>query len=305
MHYPRIELQPDSFLEELFGWRVLEQGAALKLLEKRVGPARKLMLLLDRAPSDLVDEIVEKHGLVRPMTLLTVCDFGWTEQDKEFCAGGRTLSVVEPRRMRFAPTFVFDLFEPEDVLFSRVASRERSKIRKSERQGMRVEVVERPTVDDLSQFVDLYAPMARRRGLEPIRVSWLKRGFERGHMVLTRAIDSGGKPVTIYILYALPSHGYYLHAAHDPAVVDAGGHLLFWKSLQHLKARGVRWFDFGMVGTTDPGDGIYRFKKCFGGAFVTPGREWERRPSWMAAAAFVARRGRTVLHRAAQAWERR
>jgi hypothetical protein len=295
MRYPHIELEPDTFLEEVFGWTLLDHAPGLKLLARSIGPARKLFLLMDRPRKEAVDELASRHRLTRPMTMLTACDFGWVPGDAELTVKGKTLPVVDAPRMRFAPTFVFDLSESEEALFSKIASRERSKIRKSERSGMRAEMIERPTASDLERFLELYTPMAQGRGLEPLRVEPLRRAFDRGHMVLARAVDASGRAATIYLLYVLPKHGYYLYAAHDSSAPDPAGHMLFWKSLLYLRARGVRWFDFGMVGSTDPNDGIYRFKKCFGGAFVTPGREWEMRPRWMASAALLARRGRTLL----------
>lgn len=304
MHYPHIELEPETFLEEVFGWSLLEHAPGLKLLGRRVGPARKLFLLMDRPATQVVAELARRHRLTRPMTMLTACDFGWVPGDAELALKGKTLPVVEAARMRFAPTFVFDLSEGEEALFSKIASRERSKIRKSERGGMRAEMIERPTATDLDRFLKLYAPMAQERGLEPLRAEPLRRVFDRGHMVLARAVDASGKAATIYLLYVLPKHGYYLYAAHDSSAPDPAGHMLFWKSLVYLRSRGVRWFDFGMVGSTDPNDGIYRFKKCFGGAFVTPGREWELRPRWMDSAAVFARRGRTLWTKARQAIDR-
>lgn len=296
--YPRIEIQPDFVLERYLGWRVLARGDRFKVLAKRVGPARKALILSDGASPSDIDAVARRHRLVSPTTMLTVNDFRWSDGDAEAKVLGRALTPITTGRWFGAGTFYFDLAEDEATLFGRISSRERSKIRKSERDGMTAEFLEKPSERDLARFYELYDRMANERSLPLADRKSIQAMLADGALLFARACDSRGVALTLHLIYRTPTHAYYYHAVSD-AVPDPGGHLLFWKSLMHLKGLGIRWYDFGLVASTDPQHGIFRFKKCFGGAFASSGREWQRNPRWLQRTTSAIRQLRDWRRRAA------
>ncbi len=288
--YPRVELCPNFLLERYLGWTVLEQEARLKLMARRLGPARRLVLLSDGGSLDAADAMLRSHRAFRPATMLTVNEFQWRDGDPERAALGHELTPVLVRNWFGAGTYAFDLSQSEETLFANISSRERSKIRKSERLGLRTEFLDRVTEADLDRVVALYDAMARERGLSPADRPMLRRMIDEGFLVFGQSVDADGRPLTINLVYVLPTHAYYYVAVHDSAAPEPGGHLLIWKTLQYLKQRGVRWYDFGLVSSMDSTEGIHRFKKCFGGRFEPSGREWQNNPAWMERTVRVLRR---------------
>jgi lipid II:glycine glycyltransferase (peptidoglycan interpeptide bridge formation enzyme) len=55
---------------------------------------------------------------------------------------------------------------------------------------------------------------------------------------------------------------------------DGSAQLLQWEVIQHLKKAGQHWYDFGGVPEVNEMNGIYRFKKSFGGEAVDLGAEY-------------------------------
>ena len=97
--------------------------------------------------------------------------------------------------------------------------------------------------------------------------------FANGDAVLARAVAPGGIARTWNVIYLTATHGYYLHAVHDDSVDEAAGHQLHMETLNYVRARGRRYYDFGLVASPDPQDGIHRFKRSFGGVFLPSGVE--------------------------------
>lgn len=265
----------------------------LKILEKDAGPVRRLLVLVDRPADEVLDAGLRSVRPFGPLTTLVYVDFAADPAAAEAHVLGRRL---EARGRWFGVgTFVFDLGKSEAELFGAVAARERSKIRKSERDGIETVFSSRPSALQVDRFLGLYGAMAKERGLEEVDPRRLGRMFEDGHAVLAEAVKDGAV-LTANVVYVTPEHGYYVHGAHDPSAKDPGGHLLHHRTLLHLKATGRRWYDFGMIASSDPEDGIHRFKRAFGGVLLASGREFQHAPPWLAVAAPVARALRDRLN---------
>jgi hypothetical protein len=287
--YPRAELETGFFLERYLGWSVLARGERYKLLTRRAGPVRRLVLLSSNAAQRDLDQLAIMYRFFGPLTTLIWNDFSAGEGTLD----GRALSEITENKWFGGGTFVFDLQETEESLFGKIASRERSKIRKAERSGFEVEITDTPSQALVTDFARLYAQMAAQRSLEPLDRPLLDKMIADGVLTFAR-VHEGGKTLTVNVLYRTAKHAYYMHAAQDGEAKDTGGHLLLWKSLQHFKARGLSWYDFGLVPTTDPENGIYRFKKCFGGSFEPSGRQFASSSRWVDAAVHTYRRGRNA-----------
>ena len=69
--------------------------------------------------------------------------------------------------------------------------------------------------------------------------------------------------------------GHFRQAEREDDAALAGV-LLQWGVMRALKAAGLRWYDMGGLPSLDSANGIYRFKKGFGGELVELGAEYGR-----------------------------
>ena len=65
----------------------------------------------------------------------------------------------------------------------------------------------------------------------------------------------------------------YLYGVSSANNIDGAGQLLHWELIRALKDRGISRYDLGGVPSVDESDGIYQFKKGFGG------QAWHSGPS--------------------------
>jgi hypothetical protein len=308
--YPRPELSHGFYYEKYAGWGVATESERLKVLVRRIGPVRRYVLLADGAPDRTIADASRTLGLLSPRATLIAVDFAADEGADISESGvrralGDSLVPVTERKWFGAGTFVFDLSKSDEALFSAIVPRERSKIRKSEKSGVTTVFTFDPDPEDLERFFRFYKRMADERGLPMLDEDGVRRMLRARDALLAVARDASGEARTLNVVYVTEEHGYYLHGTHDPDVTERGGHLLHWKTLQHLRSIGKRWYDFGLIATESESDGIYRFKKSFGGELVRSGRQFSHEPLWLSWAARAGRRARSVAREAEKELRRR
>lgn len=277
MRPPRIELARGWILDRYLGWRDLTLTPTLRLLEQRRGPLRQLLLLTDGAHPDDVDGAVARHHAVSPRAWLTWNDFSPSAGARHPALAAK-LTPVRGTHWFGAGTFLVDLSLPEDALFSAIQRARAKEARRAEKKGVRVAILERPAREHVDGFLALHRAMATERGLVQLDEAVLRRMLDEGAAVLVRAVDASGRALVVNVVYLLGVHGYYLHGTRAGDVMDGVGHLAQWETIRWLKGRGALVYDLGLVASEDEGDGIFRFKRSLGGAFVPSGREASREP---------------------------
>jgi len=273
--YVPIILRPGWVLERYYNWSVVEQGPTLKLLKKARGPIRTFLLLVCRASDEGMAEAARRHGLLGRRSIVVLNDFSSESDEGVRVVAGVPFRRVTTRRWLGIGTFVIDLSEDLRTLWSRIATRERTKCRSVERHGVKVEFEERPSAEAVDAFLALYRPMTRRRGLERPRRVTLQQMSAAGDLLMARCVDLSGRNLVINLIYLCDGQGYYLHGARAPEIPAGAGHFTQWETIKCLKTAGLRWYDLGLVASRDGSDGIYRFKASLGGMFVDFGREFE------------------------------
>jgi hypothetical protein len=279
---PRFELSRDAYLETSGGWSLAFRAAGAKLLVQRRGPITRALGFFEtqEAWASVARWVVPALNRASDVTVVL-------------------FDNAEPIGCGLAPgpapfwlghgTLLFDLGLSDELLLSQVASRERSKVRKLRSEGWRTRFTT-TAGDELEAFHRFFTALAMRRRLRVPSMRSMQDMLEAGRAFLAASVSPTGSLATVNVVFVSDTHGYYLHGAHDGSLKEAGGHLLHLETLSECRRRGRSWYDFGLIGSLDPDDGIVRFKRSLGGIFQHSGREWRyRSPAFSTAQRLLAR----------------
>lgn len=177
-------------------------------------------------------------------------------------------------------TFVLDLERPEAALLKSMEGAER-KIRKAEREGVIVRPVETP--DDLRAFCDLSKETSDR-----VRTRWAYTDFPSPFFESLHASLAPSGVARFYIgwhkdrpaaaclfLCSADTMLYYLGGSTRDRELTAkqAPAAVFWHAIRDAARLGLSRFDFGGCTPTedpdDPRQGVYAFKKRWGGRLDT------------------------------------
>jgi hypothetical protein len=277
--YVPTMLRSGWVLERYFDWSVVCETPTLKLLRKNIGPFRKFLLLARDASEEEITETVCRYGVLGPLSLVVLNDFSSRSDEEDRTVAGVCIGSVIAGRWFGVGTFVLDLSEGLDALWARMYPKERNECRKAQKLGVKVEFITRPRREEIGAFLELYGRMARERGLENPRREVLQRMFAGGNLLMVRCMDSQGRSLVANLVYLHADYGYYLYGARAKEIPGGAGRYAHWQTIQKLRAAGFRWYDLGLVASLDNSDGVYWFKRSFGGAFVDYGREYQYIPA--------------------------
>jgi hypothetical protein len=273
--YVPLALRRDWVLERFYGWSVVWQDDDSKFLRRRWGPMVRHLVLTKDLAGDRLDRLARRHRAFHPLGILSLVDFASPADEPSRRVAGRWLRPASGPGWFGAGTFVHDLAEDESTLWRRIAPRERTKCASALRAGLRVEIREHPTDDDLCDLVSLHERMAAERNLERASLEALRAMSRSGSLDLARCIDVTGRTLVANAIHRAHDQGYFLLGARASDAPPGAGHLVHWEVVRKLKADGYRFYDLGLVASLDERDGIYRFKRSLGGAFVSSGAELE------------------------------
>jgi hypothetical protein len=143
-------------------------------------------------------------------------------------------------------------------------------------RSIAVDRVEDP-VAIAAEWCTLYANLVRRhriKGLAAFGPDALTRQLRVPGITVLRAVERD-TTVGMLLWYVAGDVAYYhLGAYSDRGYASNASFALFWTSLDHFAARGLRWLSLGAGAgdENDPGDGLSRFKR---------GWATDTRPVWL------------------------
>jgi hypothetical protein len=273
--YVPLALRPDWVLERFYGWSLLWQDDDSKFVRRWRGPIVRHLVLINGLSADCLDRLARRCRVFHPLGILSLNDFAAAEEEPARHVAGRLLRPALGSRWFGVGTFVHDLAEDESTLWRRIASRERTKCTSALRAGLRIEIRERPTDNELRDLLGLYDRMAAERNLESAPFEALRAMSRSGSLELARCISTDGHTLVANVIHRAHDQGYFLLGARSADAPPGAGHLVHWEVLRKLKADGLRFYDLGLVASLDERDGIYRFKRSLGGTFISAGAELE------------------------------
>ena len=204
-----------------------------------------------------------------------------------FKTSDRTLQPRSSIRVDLTPT--------EDELFAGFSKGHRADIRRAERDGVTIRV---GTPDaDADVLHDMLVATSQRKSFGFHSAGYYQRLLEAfGDAARVQVAELDGWPIAASIVLAWGRHGTYLAAGSNPVGLEhRAAHLLQWHAIRWAKGRGaVTWDLWGIADARgrhelasaagsasatelaaleaaarrDPVDGVYRFKKGWGGRVV-------------------------------------
>jgi hypothetical protein len=287
--YRHISLEPGAPHEKYLGWRVLREEPRLKIIMQRRGPIRRCLLLVAGLADKEIGEIVLRERLLDFRTDLILHDYEDPGRETREIAGKVWRRAGADLRLLNIATFVFDLQRDDDALRAAMSADYRRKLRKA--NDARLEVVEDrvPPPAVFEEFMGNFEAMAKERGLGAFPRSVAQRMFAAGDLSLFRVLAED-EARTAATVYRAGDKAIFATGVGGEKRNDGSGQLLHFEIMRALRARGVRWYDFGGVPAIDETNGIYRFKKGFGGELISLGAEYIYRPSAVAALAALKSR---------------
>ena len=174
---------------------------------------------------------------------------------------GSSFAELAPARGRVdpLPNFELELQHEEDELFAGFTSACRRAIRKSEREGVRVEQAH--GIEFADEYYEQLLEVFQRQELSPPygleRVRELIRCVEpTGRLLLLRAVAPDGERIASAIFPFEPDFGYFWGGASWEAHrILRPNEAIFWHAIRHFRERGVAVLNFGGGGD---------FKRKFG-----------------------------------------
>jgi hypothetical protein len=176
-------------------------------------------------------------------------------------------------------TPIIDLRQQEGVLFSRISSGSRYKIRRAEREGIVPEFTRDPAGDAIHNFAEFFDEFAKHKNLSRCNRKKLLALHKLKALVVTRACLHTGRCVVMHayiadrelsrlrLLYSA-SHFRGTDDSEERNLIGRANRFLHWAEIQRAKGEGFEVFDLGglPLSQDDPAkNAIARFKSEFGG----------------------------------------
>ncbi len=275
--YRSIAFEPGAPFEKYLGWTCLLNERSLKIIEQWRGPVRRCMIMAQGVAPSQIDHAIRRLKLLDARSDVLLHDFDDPGREERTIAGRRWRRARDDERILNKATFVFDLAREDEAIIKGMTPSHRRDLRKALNAGLRVEAHDRPTQEIFQELVSSFASMARERGLRSLDRAATQRMFDGGDLTLFRVL-AGSEMRAAAIVYRAGHKAIWMIGVDNGKNQDGAGRILQFEIMRDLRARGIRWYDFGGVASTDENNGIFRFKKGFGGEFILLGTEYLRRP---------------------------
>lgn len=177
--------------------------------------------------------------------------------------GGRELFGEVPASLSFYGHGL-DLTAGEDKLFLQLESSVRRAIRKAEKSGVTVEILQ--SAEAVRIFYSLQCQTRKKHGLPPQPFKFFLNihrhilSQDMGMVVLAR---HEGRPVAASVYFHFEGRAIYKFGASDEAFQDLrGANLVMWAAIKELVRRGAKHLDLGRTSLAN--DGLRKFKLGWG-----------------------------------------
>lgn len=275
-------------LQRYQGWLPVANQPSVRVLKKSYGILKRFLVLSDGASGETVAGLLSACGVFAPSSEVILHDFAADETPVRSIRGSNFQLVGDRDRLLNTATFVMDLSKSPDFLLRDMREPFRRRIRAAATRGVAVTVGQDYDLRLVDDFLTNYNAMARERGLSTIRRTDVETML-RDKMAVMGVASLDGDPRSYAMVYLCGSTAYFLNGVSVGPKDEDAGKCLHYGLMKHLQLRGFDWYDLGGVPAIDERNGIYQFKKGFGGELVRLGAEFAHRPAIVRGAHVAAR----------------
>jgi peptidoglycan pentaglycine glycine transferase (the first glycine) len=233
--------------------------------------------------------VYEEYVRKRRLFLRIMPDaFVGSERERDFSEAG--IAWSRPKNTYIERTMVVDLRPSLDELRKNLDRKWRNHLNRAEKNNLTI--VQGQAPEHYAIFRDLYQQMWNRKRFETTvdvdEFSRISAELPPNVKLMTFICYSEGKPVGSTICSNFGGTGIYLlGATNEDAMKCKAAYMLQWSMVQHLKERGVQFYDLGGV-DQQRNPGVYEFKQGLSGTEVERAAPFEACVSPLSALCTVA-----------------
>jgi hypothetical protein len=283
-----IFFDDDFALTAFYGWREIFSGEDIRVLSYSKGPFRRCLILSWRVDSKALEQVVQDAQLLDFRSEIFVQNFsdrlgeifhdgGQLNYEFRSIAGKWFRKANDGDRLLNRSTILLDLSLPEFKLMENFRQNTRNKIRRAQKRNVSIrhEVGSEGIID---KFIEFYEPLVDRFKLDRPIKKIIYDMAKANKLLCFASYEYNSEPTMIDLIYVCKRQAYYMFSASADHFETGTGQLLQWEIMRFLKVQGVRWYDLGGVETADPTNGIFMFKRGFGGELVHWGEQLVYQP---------------------------
>lgn len=277
MTYRSIVFERDWIMRRYSGWKLECDQPEYKVLIKGM-LFRKVCILSEISAEALAQRLNVGRFMSRGRAVILKF-FTHGEETDSLLRWTNLRLTSDAQRMFHKFTFVINLDESIEILWKGMRATNRNLCKRAQGGALKVRIEKRPSGTDLDIFLGMYTSMAASRSLTIPSGDLLRRMSLDGHLTAA-VVEQGNSTLAMALIYTAGESAVYLYGASATRLVEGCGQLLQWSIIEYLKRRGFRWYDLGGVPEAEESNGIFKFKKGFGGVFVRFGSEFNWTPAW-------------------------
>lgn len=294
--YLPIFFENDWIHQKYYGWKTFYEEKFFKILLQRKGPIKRYLILSCSNDKLLIEKHLTCLKIFNPLSEIILQDFSDEGVAQRLIAGKIFLRAGKKSRMLNSATFVIDLSHDEDVLSKKMHSDYRRERKKALEQGIVIDFIHKPLEHSLNIFFERYKKLALEHALDIPSRSLIESMLSQGSLMLVQA-RSADSILSMALIYLTMEKGFYLYGVSGQSKNDGSGKMLHWETIKYLKNRNLHWYDLGGVPEINEANGIYLFKKRFGGELVPLGTQYVFKPTLVRAAHFTFRMFNKIARR--------
>lgn len=175
------------------------------------------------------------------------------------CRGGKNFPEDAPSSLAYYGHAV-QIVPDEECLFARLESSVRRAIRKSEKEGVTVEVSQ--SLDAVREFYKLQCKTRKKHGLPPQPFAFFQNiqkhvlSVNQGIVVTARY---QGQPIAASVYFHFGQHAIYKYGASDENFQHLrGNNMVMWEAIKWYRRKGIKRLELGRTSVANTG--LRKFK---------------------------------------------
>jgi len=175
------------------------------------------------------------------------------------CRGGKNFPDNAPSSLGFYGHAV-EILSDEECLFARLESSVRRAIRKSEKEGVSVEVSQ--SLDAVREFYSLQCKTRKKHGLPPQPFAFfqnIQKHVLAGDLGIIVTARYQGRPIAASVYFHFGQHAIYKYGASDESFQHLrGNNMVMWEAIKWYRRKGMKRLELGRTSVAN--EGLRKFK---------------------------------------------